>query len=91
MIVSTRVVWAGLVIVDLPEDAVLRMIERAEVVFAMRVVVLGERIERDDLGEDRGLVLAVNRRYRGHEALAGRQKRGAAGNGSLRSQCSLGR
>ena len=37
----------------------------------MRVVVLGERIERDDLGEDRGLILwGRGGDTGGHEALA---------------------
>jgi hypothetical protein len=35
-----------IVSVDLPEDAAPRVIERAEVVLAVRIVVLAERIER---------------------------------------------
>jgi hypothetical protein len=49
-----------------------RVIERAEVVFAVRIVVVGERIERDHLGEDRGLIL------RGQGGGVGRKPRATA-------------
>ena len=60
-----------IVIIDLPEDPAPRVIERAEVVFAVRIIVVGERIERHDFGEDRGLILwGQGGDTGGHEALA---------------------
>jgi len=44
------------VIVDLPKDTLPFMLERAEVMFAMRVVVLGKGVEVHHLGDNRRLL-----------------------------------
>ena len=49
----------GVVTVDLPKDALAGMFDAAEIMLAVRVVLLGEGVERANLFEDRGTVFAA--------------------------------
>jgi len=49
----------GVVTVDLPKDALAGMFDAAEIMLAVRVVLLGEGVELANLFEDRGAIFAA--------------------------------
>jgi hypothetical protein len=54
--VFAAAVHAGGVVVELLEKALARMVERTEIVLAIRIVIFGEAIEVPYLAQDGGLV-----------------------------------
>ena len=47
----------AVVVLDLPEAADAALVDRAEVVFAMRIVVVGEDVEGADLRQQRATLI----------------------------------